>query len=215
MKRIAVTLLCLAPPWVSGCLPQVGPAVDGGAGGGAASGGGAGGGGAAAGGGGGAPASCTDSTLDSDETDVDCGGSCPPCALNLACLGPADCQTGVCAAAHCAMPANPCGTFAGCVTFTDLTAAAADRTITFGGGSNTYVPKCVRVKLGQQVTFSGSFSSHPLRQSCGPVNGVLQGASGSSASFTLDQALGVFGYYCDQHGSPNGSGMAGAIEVVR
>jgi hypothetical protein len=36
---------------------------------------------------------CTDGTKNGDETDVDCGGSCPPCASGNACLVDADCVT--------------------------------------------------------------------------------------------------------------------------
>ncbi len=37
------------------------------------------------------PRSCDDNRLDGDETDVDCGGSCPPCGLAQACLVASDC----------------------------------------------------------------------------------------------------------------------------
>jgi hypothetical protein len=49
---------------------------------------------------------CHDRVVDGDESDVDCGGSCPlPCAAALACRAPADCQSGTCAAAGaCAAP---------------------------------------------------------------------------------------------------------------
>jgi hypothetical protein len=49
---------------------------------------------------------CHDRIADGDESDVDCGGSCPlSCAAPLACRAPADCQSGACAAAGtCAAP---------------------------------------------------------------------------------------------------------------
>ncbi|HUQ03755.1 MAG TPA: hypothetical protein VM261_14760 [Kofleriaceae bacterium] len=47
---------------------------------------------------------CRDRVRDGDETDVDCGGSCQPCAGMLACAVPADCQSGDCAAGRCAPP---------------------------------------------------------------------------------------------------------------
>jgi plastocyanin len=72
----------------------------------------------------------------------------------------------------------------------------------------------VKVRLGQTLTFSGDFGSHPLDQSCGPLRNVITWHRGSSWSVTFTNALGIYGYYCNQHGSPNGSGMAGAIEVV-
>ncbi len=99
--------------------------------------------------------------------------------------------------------------FAGCTTFTDGTAGA--QTVSFPGFD--YSPKCLRVKVGQAVTFSGSFSAHPLEQSCGPATVIASTSSGSSASFTFTKA-GLYGYYCTLHGTASGSGMAGAIEVV-
>ncbi|MBK9032510.1 MAG: hypothetical protein IPL61_14570 [Myxococcales bacterium] len=52
-----------------------------------------------------APAApCRDRVRDGDETDVDCGGSCQPCAADLACLAPADCQAPACVGGRCAAP---------------------------------------------------------------------------------------------------------------
>ena len=42
--------------------------------------------------------SCSDGTLQSNESDVDCGGSCPPCRDFQKCRANADCMSGVCAA---------------------------------------------------------------------------------------------------------------------
>lgn len=50
-----------------------------------------------------APANtCRDRIRDGDETDVDCGGSCQPCAPALACTIPADCQSNACTGGTCA-----------------------------------------------------------------------------------------------------------------
>jgi plastocyanin len=106
-----------------------------------------------------------------------------------------------------------CPGFANCITFVDMTGTSAP-VITFPNGSDTYAPKCIRVTAGTTITFSGSFGSHPLEQECGPASGLLTATTGNSAAFRLD-APGTYGYYCLQHGSPSGSGMAGAIEVVR
>jgi hypothetical protein len=53
---------------------------------------------AGTGGGGGGTNACGDGIQNGDETDVDCGGSCPPCATGRHCLAPADCATGFCPA---------------------------------------------------------------------------------------------------------------------
>ncbi len=108
--------------------------------------------------------------------------------------------------------ANTCKTdFAGCTAFTDLTADSAERKVTFTNFA--FTAKCIRIKAGQSVTFSGSFSSHPLNQACGPVDDVLASKTGSESMFTFSQT-GTYGYYCGNHGAEDGSDMSGAIEVV-
>jgi hypothetical protein len=102
------------------CLPAARPgdepvcALDGeGQGGhGAGGAGGAGGGGqTGSGAGGSAGASCDDQLLDGDETDVDCGGSCPPCANDKSCEVAADCESGYCEQADVC---EPCAASAQC-----------------------------------------------------------------------------------------------------
>ncbi len=39
---------------------------------------------------------CSNEVLDGDESDIDCGGSCPPCADGLDCAEDSDCQSGLC-----------------------------------------------------------------------------------------------------------------------
>jgi hypothetical protein len=46
--------------------------------------------------------SCENERLDGDETDVDCGGSCEPCAPGARCVADDDCSLGRCAAGSCA-----------------------------------------------------------------------------------------------------------------
>jgi hypothetical protein len=47
---------------------------------------------------------CSDRVLDGDETDLDCGGSCHPCAATDACTVDADCDSSSCVAGHCQPP---------------------------------------------------------------------------------------------------------------
>jgi plastocyanin len=100
-----------------------------------------------------------------------------------------------------------CPGFAGCTTFDDRTDPSAARTVSFA--CCAYTPHCMRIKAGQAVTFSGSFTAHPLAQACGPAPVV----SNSAGPFTFD-APGAYGYFCEVHGGGDGSGMAGAIEGV-
>ena len=58
------------------------------------------------------PAHCTNTTKDGDETDLNCGGSCPPCTDGMACVGGDDCVSGFCANNVC----QPCGDSVDCMT---------------------------------------------------------------------------------------------------
>lgn len=101
--------------------------------------------------------------------------------------------------------------FAGCATYDDHTPAADARAIAFT--FSMYTPKCMKIKVGQSVTFSGDFTAHPLAQSCGPAADVITNGTGSSKTVTFSTA-GDYGYYCQIHGAANGSGMAGSITVI-
>jgi plastocyanin len=105
-------------------------------------------------------------------------------------------------------PLNGC-TAAGA---SDRTAAGASRLIMFVG--EDYVPHCMKIKVGQSVTWSGDFGFHPLRPGTlaaeQPGNPIPATSSGSSLTVMFPDA-GDFGFYCNVHGP---SGMVGAIFVV-
>jgi plastocyanin len=124
--------------------------------------------------------------------------------------GPREAAPGDQGAAPAEAAAGGCSAgFASCTSFSDGTAGTP--TISFPGLA--YDPKCLRLKVGQAVSFSGSFSAHPLEQACGPAPVIASTSSGTSASFSFSKP-GLYGYYCTLHGTSTGSGMAGAIEVV-
>src|SRR5688572_24783098 len=51
------------------------------------------------------PETCSDGEQNELETDVDCGGpACDPCEDDGACVGPTDCESGVCRDSLCAVP---------------------------------------------------------------------------------------------------------------
>jgi len=53
--------------------------------------------------------SCEDGIQNQDETDVDCGGSCPKCDNGKTCMGNGDCATDLCDQGTCAsMPGETC-----------------------------------------------------------------------------------------------------------
>jgi hypothetical protein len=49
-----------------------------------------------------AAASCGDGAQNGNETDLNCGGSCPPCATGDGCLIDADCESNLCTGTTCA-----------------------------------------------------------------------------------------------------------------
>ncbi|HKD42908.1 MAG TPA: plastocyanin/azurin family copper-binding protein [Myxococcaceae bacterium] len=109
----------------------------------------------------------------------------------------------------------------GCTSFTDATAPGASRVINFGGNfGNVYDQPCLAVSATQQVTFSGAFSSHPLRpglapsQAGGPDAGTIPNpipstSSGNTLQFAFVNT-GTYPFYCSLHES---IGMFGAIQV--
>ena len=48
-----------------------------------------------------AQASCYDGLHNGPESDVDCGGDCPPCDLDMRCAMARDCRTGLCVSGAC------------------------------------------------------------------------------------------------------------------
>jgi plastocyanin len=153
------------------------------------------------------------------ETDVDCGGSCSAkCAYGKACSTHTDCvsPTALTGSANCfENRCQSCGRdntsgaqYAGCTTWTDRTGATDQRSVA-ALNSNTFSPKCIKVKVGQAVTLTGDFQQHPVRHMCGPST-----IATSAPYVTTFTAPGIYGFYCDSHGAASGSQMAGAIWVT-
>lgn len=83
--------------------------------------------------------------------------------------------------------------------------------------NSTFVPFTVTVHIGESVTWTRKNGFHNVHADDNSfrlgenANGDI-GGSWSTVSHTFTQA-GVFRYYCDAHGSPNGGGMAGVVVV--
>ena len=104
------------------------------------------------------------------------------------------------------------------------TASAADHTVT-AQSNFTFSPKNLSIDVGDTVTFENGGGFHNVTSAPGSVtmfrcadgcdgaggNGDLSSASWS-ATVTFPTA-GTVGFYCEAHGSPNGTGMAGTITV--
>ena len=104
--------------------------------------------------------------------------------------------------------------FTPCLAATDYMDAT---TVTFGGAlGNVYSPSCVRVRVGARVTFSGSFSSHPLSgspRSVGGTNPIPLTNTGTSVVVPFTTP-GFYSFYCMFHGSVAGTGMSGVVQVT-
>lgn len=100
-------------------------------------------------------------------------------------------------------------------SYTDGSAPGFNRTVSFT--FSAYTPRCLTVAVGQSVTFSGAFGSHPLLPGTAPSssgpgssgNPIAATSAGSSATFNF-AAAGVFPYYCNFH---EAAGMFGAIQA--
>ena len=107
--------------------------------------------------------------------------------------------------------------FFGCSgKFVDLTGDGGTATIAFM--DYAYSPSCARVKVGQKVTWSGAFASHPLKGATtnDPAGGVIASTSTGTSMSVVFTLAGYYGYYCDFHGDPTGASgtMSGNVEVV-
>lgn len=71
-------------------------------------------------------------------------------------------------------------------------------------------PKCIRVSPGTMVTITGS-SLHPASQACGAA--AAWGTNNTSATTATLTAAGGYGFYCENHGGPTGTGMSGLVLV--
>jgi plastocyanin len=108
-----------------------------------------------------------------------------------------------------ATPDTTAGVVNGCIIFTDRTAAAADRTLTWDLTIATSAERCITVKVGQVVAWAGAFATHPLTASGGDTpNPVPNYGSGVHGTVTFN-AAGTFGYKCTVHAT-----MTGAVQVV-
>jgi plastocyanin len=103
--------------------------------------------------------------------------------------------------------------FAPCNLVTDYVDSG---TVNFGGALGAmYSPRCIRVRVGTRVTFSGAFGSHPLRPSTRGTSGnPISATSTGDSTGVIFGSAGFFPFYCQFHGDDGGSGMAGVVYVM-
>ncbi len=92
----------------------------------------------------------------------------------------------------------------GCTTYVDRTGDTAGREITWDFPVASTPEACLKIKVGQSVTWKGDFVTHPLASKGGdspsPITNV--------ATTKFDKA-GLFGWVCTRHPS-----MQGVVQVV-
>ena len=96
----------------------------------------------------------------------------------------------------------------GCNNFVDRTATGASRTITWDFPVSTAPERCMTIKKGQEVTWSGDFAEHPLMAKGGDMPNPIAGAEANAGKATFATA-GTFGFECGNHPS-----MTGVIKVT-
>ena len=91
-------------------------------------------------------------------------------------------------------------------------ALAANQTVTATPGSQ-FTPQNVEINQGEMVTWNNGGGVHNVHFD---DNSYDMPASPSGAAWSVNRTFstpGVFRYYCELHGGPNGVGMAGAVYV--
>ena len=86
------------------------------------------------------------------------------------------------------------------------------RAISFPTGLSPaqYTPNCIKIKVGQTVTWNGAFANHPLMPFNGDSNNpVTLTSTGTTKGFAFP-AAGTYGFGCQFHSFS----MFGAIQVV-
>jgi len=115
--------------------------------------------------------------------------------------GPSDGGAGVDAA-----DAAPAGPVNGCKTFDDRTGASAARTIAWMFPLAA-ADRCIAIKAGQSVTWSGDFTMYRVAASGGDSPNPIAGFDPMTPTVTFPKA-GTFGFE-----SPDAPALVGAIKV--
>jgi hypothetical protein len=117
-----------------------------------------------------------------------------------------DSGTGADAASTDAADAADAAPVNGCKTFDDRTAAGATRTITWGFPLAA-ADRCIDIKVGQSVTWSGDFNQYRVAPSGGDTPNPISGFDGTAPTVKFPKA-GTYGFE-----SPDAPALIGAIRV--
>lgn len=124
------------------------------------------------------PATCSDGVRNGEETDIDCGGSCPAaCANDKTCAADPDCQSGHCVSEVC----RECGTAAHCGTGRDC--IGGNCCTVDGFGSNGVCVTDDECCSGNCVTYQQAYRTcRPA--GCIPPGGSCLGGTTTCCSWT-------------------------------
>jgi hypothetical protein len=100
------------------------------------------------------------------------------------------------------------GTINGCTGFKDHTDPSDERLINWDFAIATTPDRCMRIKVGQSVTWTGNFNVHPIAVKDGVTPSPIAEIDTASGKVTFPMQ-GTFGYGCTTHPA-----MSGAIDVV-
>jgi plastocyanin len=93
-------------------------------------------------------------------------------------------------------------------------AGGADISFPTGALPSQYTPRCVKIKVGQQVTWTGAFASHPLEAFGGdtpsPIPAFTSADPDGGTLAVVFTPPGTFGFRCGIHTVA----MTGAVKVV-
>ncbi len=78
------------------------------------------------------------------------------------------------------------------------------------GVPSTFDIPCIKIKVGQKVTWQGNFTTHPLIAApCNPAgNTIPTGGPGIGTAVLNVTTAGIYGFQCQIH---TGQGMKGVI----
>lgn len=91
-------------------------------------------------------------------------------------------------------------------SYLDRSAAGADRSLTWDYSFISDPERCIVVRVGQSVTWVGSFGDHPLQGYQGDVPNPIDAHQNGVVRF---DRVGVFGFRCSAHLE-----MRGAVRVI-
>lgn len=109
------------------------------------------------------------------------------------------------------------------LVFAGPAALAADHIVEVGRNGLTFTPGLLTISRGDTVTFINIIGNHNVVADSGAfrcANGCDNAGGNGNLSTDLWRATvqfdhaGTFGYYCQAHGDPDGTGMTGTVNVV-